>query len=73
MKEYSINSSSVITIVRWIARITKVILIVYFLFFFVGALGAIEYQTHHQNPLTDVKSNKLNFTIILFSADHIIG
>jgi len=45
MKKIGINSSLVITIARWTARITSALLIVYFLFFFVGILGEIEYQT----------------------------
>jgi flagellar biosynthesis protein FlhB len=67
MKEISINSSSVITIIRWVARITGAFLIVYFLSFFIGALGEIEYQMHHQNPLTDVDTSlvvKIFFLII---------
>jgi hypothetical protein len=67
MKEIGINSSSLITFVRWTARITGVLLIVYFLFCFVGALGEIEYQIHHQNPLSDVDTSlaaKIFFLII---------
>jgi len=67
MKEISSNSSSVITIIRWVARITGAFLIVYFLSFFIGALGEIEYQMHHQNPLTDVDTSlvaKIFFLII---------